>query len=430
MQRKLHRELVQSLTDNTGYVYTDNTQSSRLFGCIRPVPIDIVEKTQGAAIEAVSGNFLKKVVPLIDPNLCDELVTAIITLVESDDAIKGDTIINEANQQTKQQLVSSKDFTFYELLAGVFKYATVVPNNTDGKNDLEQVKRRLGKGLITRRAEITVHRTTSPIETLSIINQTVELSTKAQSNELSLLIEVNSCCPLCHSQLVLEKNGQSVTNYRATSIFPKSVSLNMRQEFEKIPRLTNNLDSYENTIMLCPGCSAKYQANTTFDEYQKLVSIKSSLLREKADLEKARSLPLDDQIAEVVGRIAELPGSDVTNQKFDVVEVKKKIYPEFFLLERKTRNYIVENYPYVRELFAQLDGKGSLRFRRICRQVNNAYLDYADDGNLFEQQDQDKVFDALVAWLMHAIGSNHRIACEIMIAFFIQNCEVFDAIAE
>ena len=40
--------------------------------------------------------------------------------------------------------------------------------------------------------------------------------------------------------------------------------------------------------------------------------------------------------------------------------------------------------------------------------------------------DQNRIFDSLVDWLNGAIPEASRIACEIVISFFIQNCEVFD----
>ena len=40
------------------------------------------------------------------------------------------------------------------------------------------------------------------------------------------------------------------------------------------------------------------------------------------------------------------------------------------------------------------------------------------------------IFNAMVDWIMKNTGSQSKAACEIVISFFIQNCEVFDEITE
>ena len=40
------------------------------------------------------------------------------------------------------------------------------------------------------------------------------------------------------------------------------------------------------------------------------------------------------------------------------------------------------------------------------------------------------VFDQIVEWVKLKSGNDNRIASEIVVSFFVQNCEVFDAITE
>lgn len=42
---------------------------------------------------------------------------------------------------------------------------------------------------------------------------------------------------------------------------------------------------------------------------------------------------------------------------------------------------------------------------------------------------QDEIFEKMVDWLQDATHEN-RSSCEVIISYFIQKCEVFDAITE
>ena len=65
-----------------------------------------------------------------------------------------------------------------------------------------------------------------------------------------------------------------------------------------------------------------------------------------------------------------------------------------------------------------------LRYKPFCLQVRMTYINLSDMG-----LSQDKIFEKMVDWLQDATHED-RNSCEVIISYFIQKCEVFDAITE
>lgn len=49
-----------------------------------------------------------------------------------------------------------------------------------------------------------------------------------------------------------------------------------------------------------------------------------------------------------------------------------------------------------------------------------------------KSKSQETIYYDIVEWLMHklSLSNDYRTACEIVVAFFVQNCEVFDEISK
>ena len=56
----------------------------------------------------------------------------------------------------------------------------------------------------------------------------------------------------------------------------------------------------------------------------------------------------------------------------------------------------------------------------ISSQMKTHYLLLKQQGN-----NQKDIFDAMVNWLQKQTKNDNREACEIIISYFIQNCEIF-----
>ena len=84
-------------------------------------------------------------------------------------------------------------------------------------------------------------------------------------------------------------------------------------------------------------------------------------------------------------------------------------------------------YHFVRKHLSELDDAGS-NFKIIANQVQNYYLKLARSKG----KSQSDIYYDIVDWIMHklSLSNDYRIACEIVVSFFVQNCEVFDEISK
>ena len=430
VQGELHKQLIYALTDKPFQTVVSDQDATRMFKCKRQIQIYIKKEIRDADNAAIVENFKRNILPMLDQNKRKALLLSAAAIVNRDDIIKEDTVINRIKGTTKAELAAQTDFDLAEALAGLFIYAALELNNKEGADSLCEITNKFIISFEDKCSEIKLVDTPGTTLAIELVGKKVELAPIAQSNDLLLLSEANRYCPMCNKPLLVTKNNEVIAHYRPTYIYPLNMSKRKQEEFDQIASLTDDPYSIENQIALCEECSSNYTTNTSFGEYQRLVRIKGGFLRQGEQGNKISKLPLDEQIEYVIRSIVEPKEKTTSLPKFKVTEIKNKIRKENFLLERKIRGYIVEHFNYVKTVFTQLNDENKLRFEKVQAQVSGAYYELSYSGNLFEQLSQEDVFNTLVEWLMKATRTGARTPCEIVIAFFIQNCEVFDEIAE
>ena len=84
-------------------------------------------------------------------------------------------------------------------------------------------------------------------------------------------------------------------------------------------------------------------------------------------------------------------------------------------------------YKYIEKLFSDLDSTGINKFNVIASQVKLAFENLNSFGTLSQRQ----IFTRLSEWILDKIGYPKESIniVNILVAFFVQNCEVFYAIS-
>lgn len=241
---------------------------------------------------------------------------------------------------------------------------------------------------------------------------------------MRFIIEVNGQCPLCGKSLTEIKNGRTLKQFQIAHIYPHSPTDKQKDTLKGLERLGDNSESFENRIALCRDCHAKQDFYTTAEDYLKLVEIKKKLLLHSKAMDRLSPECIGEQIEEVLRLLTESSLSPLEQLKLDVVCVHEKIKENRPLLI-KVKGYVVEYFCYVQECFKLLESEGKLRFEVIASKVKTSYLTLKEAG-----RSQEDIFSALVEWLHNQSQKKHIPACEIIIAFFVQDCEVFDVITE
>lgn len=97
------------------------------------------------------------------------------------------------------------------------------------------------------------------------------------------------------------------------------------------------------------------------------------------------------------------------------------------MLKNDEMTRVLRYYNYIDELFSAMDRDGTGDFDLITSEVETAYKKL-DNGQL----SQDEIVNALAEWIKNksGVGGRNMRACHIVVAYFIQNCEVFREISK
>lgn len=353
-----------------GY-WTSNLSSkkiSRLVSRDDPVPDGLRQASmQQAVIDATIEYFKNKVIPDLNPHLKDDTIDKIVRLISVD------TSISDSKKKSLMAFhEAGDDITF---LAEVFLYALNRPNKKQ--------------------------------------NNTVEYQ------DAPLLAEANYECPLCHKKLVDTIKGQAIKKYRITQIFPDGLGDDNMAEFVAIQPAPKRLDSPENLIALDTDCAEQYLLNPTADEYRILSEIKAQLAKNYAAKQAVNSVQLEDDIRTVLDALSTIrDASELVALEYDALRIDEKFAAENFILKNETQVQVVTYYRYIEKVFSNSNAD----FDMIASEIKISSMKLEQAG--LSQAD---VISQLSEWMRNkaGLGTDSRLACNIVVSFFIQNCEVF-----
>lgn len=136
-------------------------------------------------------------------------------------------------------------------------------------------------------------------------------------------------------------------------------------------------------------------------------------------------LPLERGIVGVVTRIKKLQMQDFEEVSFDPKELTKKIDPSHeHLLYLTVKNFVLSYFVTVREIMMNLDKRGEIDYGSLQNQIHAIYR-----GLSKKNKNQMEIF-AEISEKIHRQTLQEVIYCQVVVSYFIQSCEVFDAIAE
>ena len=357
--------------------YIGKEVASRLLNCQLRVPLEIQRSTDAAVVKNTIYNYFKDTVVARIIKSKSKLLSDLVQIINTDESI--------TDSDKHSLLAQADENTLAEFLANVFlfvaqqtndlrkKASTKIENNQNGFNDTK-----------------------------------VSNITDIDKYNLRLLIETKGYCPNydCSEPLYITKNGKTVKRYKVTRIH------------EEIP------DVFENLIALCPKCHDKYVISPTSEETERLQKIKATQMREASALEIASEIKIEVEIYEVLSKITSVTEVELVPLNYNPVSVTNKIQKDNKMLLRRIHFNVMTYFNYVKDVFRQMCKENRLRFDSLAAQMKLCYLKECG-----EERSQEEIYDALVEWLkMMTNGS--RDACDVVIAYFVQNCDVFDETAE
>lgn len=250
--------------------------------------------------------------------------------------------------------------------------------------------------------------------------------TISKYDELQLFSEVDGVCPNCTTILIGNKSGKKRKDYEMAHIYPlnpKPEELVILKDVEKLNTDSNHPD---NLICLCLKCHNEFDNPRTLEEYLKLFSKKKKLINLFKEKSYWTNSNIENEIFQLIDFLAnedtDLEDEDILN--YDPKTIDDKTNSSITkLTKRKIHINVQEYFNKVKNKFRDLDKLQPGTTETISIQIKQHYL-------LLKKNDptknQKELFDAMTNWLNKRTQNISYESSEIIISYFVQNCEIFE----
>lgn len=243
-------------------------------------------------------------------------------------------------------------------------------------------------------------------------------------SESNLLVrEVSGMCPLCAKELHFLKGSKPSKGFEIAHIYPLNPTPAQVVALENIPP-PPDINGLDNVIALCVGCHTKYDKDFRIDEYYDLLALKERLLNKTNQYKSFGLYPLEKEINSIIDAITSTDDfSDISELEYNPVTLKSKIGTGMSPVKKHTITINVRSYySTIKESLKVLEKQEQYKVRLLLSQIKSFYCAMLAKT----PTSKDLIFEGIVSWFEQKSKSSPE-ACMILAAFFVQNCEIFDA---
>ncbi len=245
--------------------------------------------------------------------------------------------------------------------------------------------------------------------------------TNAQN--IALASQVGNVCPLCDKPLFHKKKGKSYKAYEIAHIYPLNPTAAEVDLLKGEEKLSDDVNDENNVIPLCKGCHGKFDKPRTVEEYRTLVEVKKRYIARSGQESLWQQHHVESDLRAVIEALYEQdfePGE--VKLTYDPSKIDEKVDCSITKpTVRKIKNNVSDYYTLIKTHFSEVD-KSQPNFSEIVSlQIKTYYKKQAQLG-----VDKQAIFDNLVSWVNVKTKPKSIDAAEILVSFFVQNCEVFE----
>ena len=236
------------------------------------------------------------------------------------------------------------------------------------------------------------------------IQSSIDLKTKYGKY---LLQECSNYCPMNNcGKLLFVSNGLTISDVYEVSKIDKSKNSNV-----------------DNIIALCPNCFATYQIDTSKTMTKELTKIKKALSSRMQSMIDLDTIQLEKGLTNVIIQLKKLKETDLFALTMDPKELVEKIDKSTDIhLYLQVNNYVITYFVTIREILKSLDKQQKIDFEDLQNQMKAAYKKLRKT-----KKSKLEIFTSL-SERIHKVTMQEMIFCQAIVCYFIQSCEVFDAI--
>ena len=355
------------------------------------VPDDDVILAKSCDPRTVSVSLKDGFLKLLDNNKKGCIVLALKDVIRQDSDLNDDTQIELINGITKAAFLQRDTLVYADLLAGLFLYVLIYTQNHSSRAFAKQITDDYLNGFKPSADSIAFLDSYGDAPDL----KSVELPTDAHT--AALLAEAESKCIRCGRPIAV--GGDNAVK-RATLV-----------------TLPDGTD-----IVTCADCACVVAAMNEAE--QKALTEKQMAARELNRIRDDIAIErIDGDIEAVLRSVDQLDEDDNTELRLDPLTIDKKVSEK--RLREHIRTDVLSLYPGVNEILDRLAGEGRINPTRFARQIRRIFENAASPV-LSER----KIYDLIVDKLNTVSGGRYKTACEVIVSYFVQRCEVFNEIAE
>lgn len=206
-----------------------------------------------------------------------------------------------------------------------------------------------------------------------------------------------------HLQVVDDKN-HAVDDYEIASINTAKIS------------------SYENLIAMCHDCFQSYVFKHTKAEEKELQVMKKLQSDARSTRRTLDEVAIEKGIAKVIDNLGKVKPNQLLTLNYDAVSVPEKINEDLHLfLVHEVTGHVARYFLFIEKTMQDLERRKLFSDDLFRAQIKESYRKLAEKKNSPEL-----IYRALSERLRSITKQDIRF-CSIVISYFIQSCEVFDA---
>ena len=197
-------------------------------------------------------------------------------------------------------------------------------------------------------------------------------------------------------------------------------------DYEIIPIEESKGVKYENLIAVCHDCFQKYTLSHTKAEKKSLKAIKKLQMDARSTRQTLDDIAISKGIELVIENLSNAKPSELKDLTYDPVSVSEKIDEDnCYFLVNDTKNNVARYYNYIEKTMRNLSMKNVYSDDLIRAQMKESYKQLASNHTLTPEQ----IFSELSKRIQRITKQDIRF-CYIVVSYFVQSCEVFNAITK
>lgn len=194
----------------------------------------------------------------------------------------------------------------------------------------------------------------------------------------------------------------------------------------EVTRIDKSKDaSIDNLIALCPQCFATYQLDSSTKTVRNLNASKRSLSIQMESMIELSTVELEKGLTNVITNIRKLKQQDFFDLTMNPKEINEKIDPnKSFVLYNQVYMTVTTYFIKIKEIMESLDKRKIIDYEELQHQMKSAYKKLKSG-----KKSESEIFYSLSEKL-HKVTLQDILYCQAIVCYFIQSCEVFDAVTK